>query len=180
MLLLAAATLSMPLRAAPTTYRINFTTQSGTAPTSGSFTYDPSTGFSNFIVVWNGQTYNLTSAANSPTSPTPTGCPNEAPTSAYGFIIMSQTPTCPGGRYNWLGIPSSPSSFGFVVDLGSGDDDIVSSGPGSSGATSFGGWSITPETPPATPAPASLILALIGLASIAVFYAVRSLVRKAA
>jgi Tol biopolymer transport system component len=54
----------------PISYRINFTTLDGTAPTSASFTYDPhapSNPFSSFTVTWEGKTFDLTNSANAPT-----------------------------------------------------------------------------------------------------------------
>ena len=50
-------------------YTIQFTTTSGTAPTSGSFTYDSATSlFSNFLVEWDIYNFDLTAAANAPTT----------------------------------------------------------------------------------------------------------------
>jgi len=52
---------------APVNYTIHFNATSGTAPTSGSFTYDSVTEeFSNFLVEWEGRSFDLTSAANNP------------------------------------------------------------------------------------------------------------------
>lgn len=36
------------------------------APTSGAFDYDAASGFSNFLVNWDGEQFNLTAPANSP------------------------------------------------------------------------------------------------------------------
>jgi len=56
-----------PSSMAATTYDITFSTAYGPAPTSGSFTYDSTSHtFSNFDVVFGGATYDLTSAANTP------------------------------------------------------------------------------------------------------------------
>src|SRR5215471_9359283 len=64
-----------------TNYAINFTTSSGSpAPLSGSFTYDSTTAvFTNFLVTWNGHTYDLTAAANHVTLGG-SGCAGEAST----------------------------------------------------------------------------------------------------
>lgn len=52
--------------AAPVLYEISFTGGSP-APTLGSFQYDAAVpSFSNFIVVWNGITFDLTASANAP------------------------------------------------------------------------------------------------------------------
>lgn len=58
---------SVSATAAPILYNINFTTTSGIAPTTGSFTYDSAIpAFTSFTVVWNGLTFDLTSSANTP------------------------------------------------------------------------------------------------------------------
>src|ERR1035438_3957196 len=49
------------------TYNINFTTTGGLAPLSGTFTYDLTLNtFTNFLVTWDGTTFDLRSEANSP------------------------------------------------------------------------------------------------------------------
>jgi hypothetical protein len=73
-LLLVFAACTFPAIAKSVTYGITFTggyyggPRGGTfipdAPQSGSFSYDPATGFSNFIVDWGSLTFNLTTAAN--------------------------------------------------------------------------------------------------------------------
>ena len=59
------ASMSGPALATPTQYDIAF---SGGSPTpTGSFLYDPTVPtFSDFIVTWNGLTFDLTGAANTP------------------------------------------------------------------------------------------------------------------
>jgi hypothetical protein len=85
-----------------TTYTINFTTTFGPAPTSGSFTYDSTTpGFTNFLVVWNGVTFDLTSSANSPLVGA-TGCAGEAPTPAYAFSLLTRALVGCTVNYFWL------------------------------------------------------------------------------
>jgi hypothetical protein len=69
LLLVACA---LPMLAAPIDYTMTFTggyygssnTLVPDAPQSGSFTYDPATGFSNFVVLWQGLSFDLTAAAN--------------------------------------------------------------------------------------------------------------------
>jgi hypothetical protein len=60
--------------ATPIDYTINFSlTQDGPVPASGSFSYDSSTStFANFDVLWDGYTFDLTSAANSLAFTSPT------------------------------------------------------------------------------------------------------------
>src|SRR5205823_4784750 len=99
----------------------------GTLPTSGSFTYDASTGFSAFIVQWDGITFNLTSAANTPALGTrSTGCNSRGSTPQYGFIIMDQIATGCDVSYMW-GAQSTPPSASFdfqLFDRTAASDDI--------------------------------------------------------
>lgn len=63
---------ALPMLGAPIDYTMAFTGGyygfSGPlipdAPQSGSFTYDPASGFSNFVVLWQGLSFDLTAAAN--------------------------------------------------------------------------------------------------------------------
>src|SRR5450432_1944692 len=73
---------------ASTTYTVNFTVSSGNAPTAGSFTYDGST-FSAFDVTWEGDTFDLTTSANSMFLQGNTGCDSRGSTPGYGFILMN-------------------------------------------------------------------------------------------
>ena len=78
----------------PVTYAINFVTTGGPAPTAGSFTYDPATGFSNFNVSWNSKVFDVISPADSPSiGALGTGCSSGGPNAAYGFIVL-----CPRQR----------------------------------------------------------------------------------
>jgi hypothetical protein len=65
---------ALPALATPVLYTIDFSlTQDGPLPTSGSFIYDASaSAFTSFDVVWDGDTFDLTSAANTYTSTSPT------------------------------------------------------------------------------------------------------------
>ncbi len=151
-----------------TNYTINFTTSSGTAPTSGSFTYNSTIPqFSNFFVTWDGITFNLTGSANNPFTGS-SGCSGEASTAAYAFEIMSQTVTgCPSTPvYDWLAeyITTSPAHvfFSFLMFTAPGKDDIAQNlmppPPPESAASGQGfSWTITPVVS-ATPEPSSLLL----------------------
>src|ERR1700704_2966518 len=76
LVLIASAVLFVQAASASTIYTINF---SGGLPnpTSGSFTYDPVSGFSDFIVAWDSFTFDLTAGANAP-GVFGTGCSGEA------------------------------------------------------------------------------------------------------
>lgn len=115
-LLLAFTSTTAPALAAPTNYTINFSATTGTAPTAGSFTYDPTSGFSNFLVTWNSQTFNLSAIGVNTGS---TGCTGEANTPDFEFSIMSKSAanclTSPA--YEWVGVPRT-GGMSFEFDLG--------------------------------------------------------------
>src|SRR5260370_20079604 len=155
-----------------TMYNINFTTNSGgPTPTSGSFTYDPGTGFSAFVVIWDGFTFDLTSPANAPSlSAVSTGCTSRASTQQYGFIIMSEAASGCTPSYNWsggIGAGGGIGGFGFglVVGMFAGDainqTIFIGSNPG---AHAQGTWSIVAAD---APDPSSLGLMLAGILVVA-------------
>jgi hypothetical protein len=162
---------SLPVHASPVNYTINFTTGFGPAPTSGSFTYDSSTGtFSDFVVVWDGYSFNLTSSANA-TFLGSSGCTGEASTGAYSFELLSQTLTCPSGPdYFWAGQPRVGPTQAFLFDAevsGSAYDQIGTYLP-ATGKTdsSGGGWTISAVI---TPEPSELLLLGCGLLGLMLF-----------
>jgi hypothetical protein len=161
--------ISLPVRASSVNYTINFTTSSGSpGPTSGSFTYDSSTGtFSNFVVAWDGYSFNLTSSANAPFDAHPSGCTGEASTGAFSFALLSQALTCPSApEYFWFGQPRVGPTQVFVFE-----DEVSSSGYDQIGATlpenstgtgsAEGNWTISAAAN--TPEPAGLLLLGSGL-----------------
>jgi hypothetical protein len=158
---------SLPVRASSVNYTISFTTSAGSpGPTSGSFTYDSSTGtFSNFVVAWDGYSFDLTSSANSPFDVHPSGCTGEASTGAFAFEILSKTLTCPSApEYFWFGQPRVGPTQGFVFEdevSASAYDQIGTFLP-ATGATDSaeGSWTISAVT---TPEPSELLLLGSGL-----------------
>ena len=60
------AALAGPAQASIIHYTINFTVETGSPTPSGSFDYDPTVGFSNLIVSWDGELFDLTGSANAP------------------------------------------------------------------------------------------------------------------
>ncbi|SIQ65156.1 MULTISPECIES: PEP-CTERM sorting domain-containing protein [Acidiphilium] len=56
---------------------------------SGSFDYVPGTGFSNFNVIWDGSSYNLTSSANSAANRQLDACQNSLTGAAYTFSVLT-------------------------------------------------------------------------------------------
>jgi len=149
-LALAAATTP----SGPATYNIRFSVAYGGPAPVGSFTYDPAKGFSNFIVQWNGYSFDLTAAANKPIviQNVASGCAGVSG-AALGFAIISQQVTgCSAlGNYSYILDPTlavfqdldqtiNPSS-----KLGNGLAIGVSKGtPPETTVYAIGSWSITP------------------------------------
>jgi hypothetical protein len=186
LLLVAVAAGWAPALADPVTYDINFSTTSGSpAPGSGSFTYDPSVGFSDFIVDWDGITFNLTNAANAPTqSKSEQGhCSGSVSTPATGFSIISQELTgCAGlSTYEWIagtvadkgapGLVDDSFIFGDLNGVVTGSTGINSGfqgvaifdhldgvSLGTSGSLATGEWTVTPASVTTSPVPEPITL----------------------
>jgi hypothetical protein len=171
---LALAALGVPASGANIDYEINFS-GSGLLPTSGSFTYDPDPGvdtFSDFIVVWNGYTFDLTASANKPSAGLDgvPYCAQLSPAGAGTFAMLSGG--CfgkPGVQTEFVANAAGPvAAFEFSTqNSGSGPPVklyISSSVPAQNGntANSSGVWTITQ-----TPEPSSLTLLFAGLALVA-------------
>jgi hypothetical protein len=189
-LLLFAAS-AEPTFADSTEYKITFIILStgspgeNTAPPTGSFTYDPSIGFSNFLVMWDGLTFNLTAAANDPLINEVSGCNGEAAGGpAYGFSIMTQTLTgCSISTvdYNWavgVGVfACNPCNAAINIGVGSTFDtyddfmhdtlfSVPYPGPGSDGETPGAngtGWDISPVSTATVPEPSTIALMLLAV-----------------
>ena len=158
---------------APAAYTIQFTGESVmSAPLpTGSFTYDPAAGFSNFLVSWNGALIDMTSSANAPelAPDPPTGCASAGPTHQYGFLLISQAATgCTvPAQYLWGALYSSGvAQFQFILNVTDGlsvaQDQIAAISYTGEPVIDFGsgGWTIT--TGDAVPEPGSLTMALTG------------------
>src|SRR5690242_12311738 len=158
LLLGVIAVVAWPARADTVTpYTINFTTTSGSpSPDSGSFTYDSTNPqFSNFLVTWNGGTFDLTLSANNPF--VGGSCSTEASTASTGFSLMSQSLTGTGctPEYNWFGIDlDGLTGFQFTAfNNGAFRDAIAGGVPDRKFTLASGTWSIAP-----VPEPSSIIL----------------------
>ena len=168
-LLIIAAAFSVPAYADTiTNYTIDFTTASGSpTPLSGSFTYDSTNPlFTNFLVAWNGKTFDLTAEANSPTT-AGSGCTGEASTPAYGFGIMSMSLHCGGlTSYVWSGFAGQGTGgagiFDFIAGTQVGDDFISAGGIGTGTPTAVGHYSIQATVPE----PSTMFLLGTGLLSV--------------
>ncbi len=95
---------STAIVAGPVTYRIDFTTISGLAPTEGSFTYDDTLSLGNrftaFQVVWNSMTFDLVTSANAPFI-NGSDCGTTS-NSFISFTLLQGTNQCAaGGEIGW-------------------------------------------------------------------------------
>lgn len=145
--------------ASPITYDINFTTlTAGPPPTSGSFTYDAGAAtdpFSNFIVVWNGITYDLTSAANAGGQGAGISCPS--PSTQAVFTFLSGTTTCSSGTGDIITWAVRDQAVGYAFQFADGNtgffdyllvQDLVDgpiNGPGPTGTFTISAVQSTPE-----------------------------------
>ena len=191
---------ALPALAAPTLYTIHFTLTSGSIPASGSFSYDPSTStFSSFVVVWNGDTEDLTSSANTlgvfvassdpcyasaTTNPQQvflmlTSCSSDANPTYYSKapIWITFTPTS-GPFAGMQSFEMYTQSYGVPVV----EAVNVLSSPANTGSAqgffSTTSGSTPPSTPPpATPLPGSGILLLVGLSSLLIIPGLRRAAR---
>jgi len=101
--------------AAPVLYDISFTGGTGLPPTSGTFLYDAAVPvFSNFFVLWNGFTFDLTASANSATITGP--CDTAGPAAADAFAFLT-TPACNDG-WSVVQFSSPVVNFYFVSNSG--------------------------------------------------------------
>jgi hypothetical protein len=150
-----------------TNYTISFS-GTGTLPTSGSFTYDSTTpAFSSFIVVWDGLTFNLTSAANSPgiAGPTPPACISGDSGAAASFQLLTN---CGGPTTEWQANPLGTFvNFIFLTPETSsacetGHNCIGFSASASSSTLDGAGGTFSVAVTTA-PEPRSLALMLLGL-----------------
>jgi len=147
----------LPGQAAPVTYNVHFTLDRGTQlPASASFTYDPNSGFSDFLVVWNSLTFDLTPEANAPQVVPPTGCQGEASNYQFGFILMSQSAAGCTPQYFWQGEDDSLEEF-FSFALLTNTDPLTGAAISENLSIStghdhlgIGGWTLTAVPEPGT------------------------------
>ncbi len=147
-------------------YTINFTLNAPSvlAPTSGTFDYDPASGFSNFLVNWDGEQYDLTAGANSPLG---SGCGTY--NAALSFALIEGLRPCESETRtgdSWaVGVSNHFSQFDFAGGL-DGDDvvllsPVINDNTLTAVSTNTGGWTVT-ESTTTTPEPTTAITALLG------------------
>ncbi len=164
------AAFSQPLKAdVITTYDITFT-GSGTLPTSASFTYDSTVPqFSDFIVDWNGLSFNLTSIANNPSVEGAVPCVGSDTGAALGFAMLT---TCDvPGNAQWQANESGGVANFFLLagtaavcgELGPCDSitEVLSTNPADNAGGS-GSFTVT-AVAAVTPEPGTLTLSLSAL-----------------
>ena len=161
------------VHAAPVKYNIQFTTTSGSpTPASGSFFYDPDVPvFSNFFVVWNAQTYDMTSAANAPS--VAIGTCNTAGNGAADTFDFLLNQNCGSGQASngWSAF-ESPDSSGFTFarsDNGPTNAIAISAyeSPEGNFTNASGTFSISlAEAPVPEPATLSLLTAAAALLAV--------------
>jgi hypothetical protein len=176
-LLLLALSLFGPLSAdaAPMDYTINFAlgnASNGIVPTSGSFTFDSANNlFSNFVVEWEGLTFDLTSEANTPSiQGNVSSCLGSATGGDASFLLLSGA--CGSFSTRWeaaLGVVGD-ASFAFIGnEPGTGGffqiRDTLILNP-TRNALAYGSWDIT-QGEADVPEPATLSLSLSALAALA-------------
>jgi hypothetical protein len=165
-LLLVVSVCGLPTaNAAPVDYKINFTAEEGSAPISGSFTYDGAIPtFTNFFVEWEGAFFNLTPSANNPLISGVLSCLGGATHAAASFALLSDD--CNASAQVWAIKYQDPGhSIIFQIFSGFGIMGIIDfqfTSPLTTGA--IGTWSIEAAT---VPEPASLTLSLSALLALA-------------
>ncbi len=169
---------ALQVHASPVLYDIDFTPFNfmGPAPTSASFDYDASAAvgsqFTDFIVVWNGLTYDLSAAANNPVarnSETSTCIPT---LDSAGFFAGLLNPSnCFSLTTIWEAnaFPDGTASFGIETDAPSDANSLQANVQepttySGSGESSQGRWTITTATPEPGTLPVLLIAAVALLA----------------
>ena len=149
-------------------YTINFQLTVGTvAPTSGAFNYDPVSGFSNFLVNWDGEVFNETANANNPQG---SGCGTYNAALTFAFL-EGMTPCASQGES--ASTDFWQANFSSITNMGNFEfsDGIANSlsffttvsDPSNNGNVPItqGKWTVTQTAAPA-PEPHSAILALAG------------------
>jgi hypothetical protein len=169
---------AMQVHASPVLYDIDFTAFNfmGPAPTSASFDFDASAAagsqFSDFTVVWQGITFDLTAAANNPVARDSITSACIPSLDSAGFFAGLLNPSnCFSLSTTWdaNAFPGGMASFGIETDAPSDANSLQvdvqeSTTYSGSGESSQGRWTIT-ATPEPSASPVLLMAAVALLAS---------------
>jgi len=158
---------------AASSYEINFS-GSNPLPTSGTFTYDPTTAtFSDFTVIWDGLTFDLTNSANNPAiGNAAPACVGSGTPGSQTFALLSGACDGPAQEFTgWEALDDSGVSYlDFETEIINGiyfdslTDSGLNQGQGSTGFTT-GSFSITAVPEPSTTGMVICGLALVALGS---------------
>ncbi len=159
--------------ATSTTYTINFTSEAGPLPAAGSFTFDPSHGFSAFTVSDEGVTYDLTNSANNPFIGAPRlACLGTDTGYQAGWDFMSGK--CGGAPQDpasgWFFDAASilgPATFQFIDrNVFEFEGEVISATSSATGGTTADGWFTISPAVASVPEPSTqpLLLTLVSVA----------------
>lgn len=153
--------------AAPIVYTINFAPEYGNAPTSASFLYDSVVPqFTDFFVLWEGITFDLTASANAPTIEGTLDCLVGLTGPAASFALLEGT--CNSESYvRWSAARESEMNLFSIVAV-HGEPwariGLFAFGDDNDGRNNAGGsWGLAP-----VPEPATLLLSLSSLLALAI------------
>ncbi|HEV1287499.1 MAG TPA: PEP-CTERM sorting domain-containing protein [Bryobacteraceae bacterium] len=153
---------AIPARSSAVYYTIDFTATYGgtTVPDSGSFYYDSAVpAFTDFWVVWQGTTFDLTSLADAPTILGAPPCIGGNTGAAATFLVMT---ACPTASWNYVTESFGPGAFEFIDyqgDGSAGNNFYIATDPNCSNncVANQGGTFVS-----AAPEPGTTALMLIG------------------
>jgi len=159
--LVVAVALCLPAFADNVISTIGFTLPDGTTalPASGSFSYDPDSGYSDFIVHRAGLTFDLRSSPNAPLTEedSPAGCASGPADYRYGYFIMTRTASGCGAQYAWTGLyyGAEFTEITVILNVGSPQYQVLASNP-------FDRDASTPSKPSAPPKAQAVVMAASG------------------
>jgi hypothetical protein len=145
LLLIAMTACVLPVAGDPVTYTMTFTggpflngVQENFAPESGSFNFDTTSGFSGFLVYYDGDIFDFTAAANNPTlctSASPSSCSPATPAQelqqlmAHSMWMDTENSNPPGFNLDGVSTLSLGNFLGEISAQAPGFPFFVSTAP---------------------------------------------------